>query len=57
MADTLTKKKYAFYRKPQWYEALNTDKDTYDENIHRLGSLTFTARNDSSKMSNKMCIC
>lgn len=56
MADSL-RKKYAFYRKPQWYEALNTDKDTYDENIHRIGSLTFTARNDNSKMSNKMCIC
>ena len=37
-----------------WYEALNTDKDTYDENIHRLGNLTLAARSDNSKMSNKV---
>ena len=38
----------------EWYEALNTDKDTYDENVHRLGNLTLAARNDNSKMSNKV---
>lgn len=39
---------------PIWYEALNTDKDTYDENIHRLGNLTLAAKSDNSKMSNKV---
>ena len=38
----------------EWYKALNTDKDTYDENVHRLGNLTLAARNDNSKMSNKV---
>lgn len=38
----------------EWYEALNTDRDTYDENVHRLGNLTLAARNDNSKMSNKV---
>lgn len=38
----------------EWYEALNTDKDTYDENVHRLGNLTLAARNDNSKMSNRV---
>lgn len=37
-----------------WYNALNTDKETYDENIHRLGNLTLAARSDNSKMSNKV---
>lgn len=37
-----------------WYDALNTDKDTYDENIHRIGNLTLAARSDNSKMSNKV---
>lgn len=37
-----------------WYDALNTDKETYDENIHRLGNLTLAARSDNSKMSNKV---
>lgn len=39
---------------PIWYETLNTDKDTYDENIHRLGNLTLAAKSDNSKMSNKV---
>lgn len=39
---------------PDWYDALNTDKETYDENIHRLGNLTLAARSDNSKMSNKV---
>lgn len=33
---------------------MNTDKDTYEENIHRLGNLTLAARNDNSKMGNKV---
>jgi len=37
-----------------WYDALNTDKDTYDENIHRLGNLTLAARSDNSKIGNKI---
>lgn len=37
-----------------WYDALNTDKDTYDENIHRIGNLTFAARSDNSRMGNKV---
>lgn len=37
-----------------WYDALHTDKDTYDENIHRLGNLTLAARSDNSKMGNKV---
>lgn len=38
----------------EWYDAMNTDKDTYEENIHRLGNLTLAARNDNSKMGNKV---
>lgn len=37
-----------------WYEALRTDKETYEENIHRIGNLTLAARSDNSKMSNKV---
>ena len=39
---------------PIWYEELNTDKDTYEKNIHRLGNLTLAAKSDNSKMSNKV---
>lgn len=39
-----------------WYGALNTDKETYDENIHRLGNLTLAARSDNNKMSNKVWV-
>ena len=38
----------------EWLAALDTDKDTYDLNIHRLGNLTIAARSDNSKMSNKV---
>lgn len=38
----------------EWYDALKTDKDSYDENIHRLGNLTLAARSDNSKMGNKV---
>lgn len=37
-----------------WYDALDTDKDSYDYNVHRLGNLTLAARSDNSKMSNKV---
>lgn len=38
----------------EWYEALKTDSETYDENLHRLGNLTLAARSDNSKMRNKV---
>jgi len=38
----------------EWYEALETDKETYDTNLHRLGNLTLAARPDNSKMQNKV---
>jgi len=38
---------------PDWYVELKTDKDTYEENLHRLGNLTLAARPDNSKMGNK----
>lgn len=37
---------------PQWLLALDTDKVTYEENVHRLGNLTFASSKDNSKMSN-----
>lgn len=37
-----------------WYNALKADKDTYDENVHRLGNLTLAAKNDNSRMGNKV---
>ncbi len=37
-----------------WLEALQTDKDRYEENVHRLGNLTLAAKSDNSKMSNKV---
>lgn len=37
-----------------WYAELNTDAETYENNIHRLGNLTFAARPDNSKMGNKV---
>lgn len=36
----------------QWLVALDTDKETYEENVHRLGNLTLAAVTDNSKMSN-----
>lgn len=38
---------------PDWYAELKTDKETYEENLHRLGNLTLAARPDNSKMGNK----
>ena len=38
----------------EWYEALEVDKDTYDEYVHRLGNLTLAAKSDNSKMGNKV---
>lgn len=39
---------------PQWYAALQTDADTYEQNLHRLGNLTLASRPDNSKMSNNV---
>lgn len=38
----------------EWYDALQTDADTYEQNLHRLGNLTLAARPDNSKMSNNV---
>ena len=37
-----------------WYEALGTDKETYERNFNRLGNLTLATRSDNSKMGNKV---
>lgn len=37
-----------------WLESLDCDKETYEENLHRLGNLTLAARSDNSKMGNKV---
>ena len=36
----------------EWLEELETDVETYQENLHRLGNLTLAARRDNSKMGN-----
>lgn len=36
----------------EWLEELDTDMDTYQANIHRLGNLTLASRHDNSKMGN-----
>lgn len=36
----------------EWLEELDTDMETYQENLHRLGNLTLAARPDNSRMSN-----
>lgn len=38
----------------EWYETLQTDSETYEQNLHRLGNLTLAARPDNSKMSNNV---
>lgn len=38
----------------EWLEELDTDMETYLENLHRLGNLTLAAKKDNSKMSNLM---
>ena len=38
----------------EWCDALKTDADTYEQNLHRLGNLTLAARPDNSKMSNNV---
>ena len=38
----------------EWIEELDTDMETYLENLHRLGNLTLAAKKDNSKMSNLM---
>lgn len=38
----------------EWLLALETNKETYEENLHRLGNLTLAARSDNSKMGNKV---
>lgn len=35
-----------------WLTELNTDIDTYNENLHRLGNLTLATKSDNSKMKN-----
>ena len=37
----------------KWYAELNVDKETYEQNLHRLGNLTLATRPDNSKMQNK----
>lgn len=36
----------------EWLEELDTDMETYLENLHRLGNLTLATKLDNSKMSN-----
>lgn len=38
----------------EWYSALGCDKETYEQNVHRLGNLTFAAKPDNSKMGNQV---
>ncbi len=38
----------------EWLDALQTDAETYEQNLHRLGNLTLAARLDNSKMSNNV---
>jgi uncharacterized protein with ParB-like and HNH nuclease domain len=38
----------------EWLEELDTDMETYMENLNRLGNLTLAAKPDNSKMSNLM---
>lgn len=38
----------------EWLEELDTDMETYLENLHRLGNLTLAAKKDNSKMGNLM---
>lgn len=38
----------------EWYQALNVDRETYEQNVHRLGNLTLAAKPDNSKMGNKV---
>lgn len=38
----------------EWFDALQTDAETYEQNLHRLGNLTLAARPDNSKMSNNV---
>ncbi len=36
----------------EWLEELDTDIETYQENLHRLGNLTLATKRDNSKMGN-----
>lgn len=36
----------------EWLEELDTDMETYQDNIHRLGNLTLATKPDNSKMGN-----
>ncbi len=38
----------------EWLEALGTDAETYEKNLHRLGNLTLASKVDNSKMKNKL---
>lgn len=38
----------------EWLEELDTDMETYLENLHRLGNLTLAAKKDNSRMGNLM---
>lgn len=38
----------------EWLEELDTDMETYLENLHRIGNLTLAAKKDNSKMGNIM---
>jgi uncharacterized protein with ParB-like and HNH nuclease domain len=37
-----------------WYDILGVSSDDYNENLHRLGNLTFASKVDNSKMGNKI---
>lgn len=39
---------------PEWFSALDTDRETYERNYNRLGNLTLATRSDNSKMGNKI---
>lgn len=36
----------------EWLEELDTDMETYQDNVHRLGNLTLATKPDNSKMGN-----
>jgi len=39
---------------PEWLEELDTDLETYQNNLHRIGNLTLASKPDNSKMKNAL---
>ena len=39
---------------PEWLDELNTDLETYQNNLHRIGNLTLATKPDNSKMGNAL---